>query len=65
MPSTLDITVKKNIYIAYYLNIAIVTVTNLLQYTVTRAIKYQRMYLCSNCEQELYTLHMNLTVVSV
>jgi hypothetical protein len=31
-----------------------------MQYTVTCAIKYHKRYLYGNCEQELYTLHMNL-----
>ena len=31
--------------------------SNLMQYTVTCAVKYHRIYLYGNCEQELYTLH--------
>lgn len=36
-----------------------------MQYTVTCAVKYHRIYLYGNCEQELYTLHMNLTNVCI
>jgi hypothetical protein len=36
-----------------------------MQYTVTCAIKYHKIYLYGNCEQELYTLHNKCFYMSI